>query len=143
MTYTAFRSAGYALMTQDNPDLRILSNRKTYVPMASRSKILSPALFNMAICSKEFLPIYMGFVEFAHILWEAAKPRIGLRDSEPVTRFFQTKVIPPSLLTACGYMSHFTFKLARLVGSKNTAAEIVSRLELKLLEGCISKAGKI
>ena len=71
----------------------------------------------------------MAFVEFAHLLWEAAKPRNGLTDSEPVTLFFQTKVIPPTLWTTCGYMLQFTFKIARLAGSMNTAAEILSRIE--------------
>ena len=43
MTDASFRSAGYALMTEDNPDQKIQSKRKTYAPVAFGSKIFSPA----------------------------------------------------------------------------------------------------
>ena len=43
MTDAGFRSAGYALMIEDNPDQKIQSKRKTYAPVAIGSKIFSPA----------------------------------------------------------------------------------------------------
>ena len=39
MTDASFRSAGYALMIEDNPDQKIESKRKTYAPVAFGSKI--------------------------------------------------------------------------------------------------------
>ena len=93
----SFRSAGYALMVEDNPDQKIQSKRKTYAPMAFGSKIFSPAQLKMSIYSKEVLAIYTAFLELAHILWEATKPTIVLTDNKSVTRFFQTKAIPPAL----------------------------------------------
>ena len=97
MTDASFKSAGYALMIEDNPDQKIQSKRKTYAPVAFGSKIFSPAQLKMSIYSREFLAIYMEFLEFAHILWEATKPTIVLTDNKTVTRFFQTKAIPPAL----------------------------------------------
>ena len=38
LTDASFRSAGYALMIEDNPDQKIQSNRKTYAPVAFGSK---------------------------------------------------------------------------------------------------------
>ena len=38
MTDASFRSAGYALMIEDNPDKKIQSKRKTYAPVAFGSK---------------------------------------------------------------------------------------------------------
>ena len=70
MTDASFRSAGYALMVEDNPHQKIQSKRKTYAPVAFGSKIFSPAQLKMSIYSKEFLPIYMAIPKFAHILWE-------------------------------------------------------------------------
>ena len=67
MTDASFRSAGYALMIEDNPDQKIQSKRKIYAPVAFGSKIFSPAQLKMSIYSKEFLAIYMAFLEFAHI----------------------------------------------------------------------------
>ena len=76
----------------------------------------------------------MAFLEFAHILWETSKPTIVLTDNKSVTRFFQTKAIPPSLWNACAYVLKFNFKIAQIAGSVNTAADFLSRLELRVTE---------
>ena len=62
----------------------------------------------------------MAFLEFAHILWEATKPTIVLTDNKSVTRFFQTKAIPPAFWNACNYVLQFNFKIAHIAGSVNT-----------------------
>ena len=121
-------------MIEDNPDQKIQSKRKTYAPVAFGSKIFSPAQLKMSIYSKEFLAIYMAFLEFAHILWEATKPTIVLTDNKSFTRFFQTKATPPALLNACNYVLQFNFKVAHLAGSVNNAADFLSRLEFKVTE---------
>ena len=133
VTDASFRSAGYALMIEDNPDQKIQSKRKTYAPVAFGSKVFSRAQLKMSIYSKEFLAIYMVFLEFAHILWETSKPTILLTDNKSVTRFFQTKAIPPSVWNACDYVLQFNFKIAHIAGSVNTA-DFLSRLELKVTE---------
>ena len=76
----------------------------------------------------------MAFLEFAHILWEATKPTIALIDNKSVSRFFQTKAIPPALWNACDYVLQFNLKIAHIAGSVNTAAYFLSRLELKVTE---------
>ena len=88
----------------------------------------------MSIYSKEFPAIYKAFLEFAHILWEATKSTIVLTDNKSVTRFLQTKAIPPALWNACDYVLQFNFKIAHITGSLNTAADLLSRLELKVRE---------
>ena len=118
MTDASFRSAGYALMIEDQ---KIQSKRKTYAAVAFGSKIFTPTQLKRSIYSKEFLAIYMAFLEFAHILWEATKPTIVLTDNKSVTRFSQTKVIPPSLWNACDYVLEFNFKIAHIAGSVYTA----------------------
>ena len=109
MTNASFRSAGYALMIENNPDQKILSKTKTYALVAIGSKIFSPAQLKMFIYLNLSLAIYMVFLEFAHILWETTKPTIVLTDNKSVTRFFQTKAIPPSLWNACDYVVQFKF----------------------------------
>ena len=52
MADASFRSAGCALMIEDNPDQSIQSKRKTYAPVAFESKIFSPAQLKMSIYSK-------------------------------------------------------------------------------------------
>ena len=42
MTDASFRSAGYALMIEDNPDQKIQSKRKTYAPVAFVSNNFLP-----------------------------------------------------------------------------------------------------
>ena len=116
MTDAGFRCAGYALKIEDNPDQKIQSKRKTYAPVAFGSNIFSPAQLEKSIYSKDFLVIYMAFLEFAHILWEATKRTIVLTYNKSVNRFFQTKAIPPALWNACDYVLQFNFKIAHIAG---------------------------
>ena len=83
---------------------------------------------------KNFWQFKWHFPEFAHILWEATKPTIVLTDNKSVNRVFQTKAIPPALWNACDYVLQFNFKIAHIAGSVNTAADFLSRLELKVTE---------
>ena len=76
----------------------------------------------------------MAILEFAHILWEATKPTFVLTDNKSVTRFFQTKAIPPSLWNACDYVLQFNFKIALIADSVNAPVDLFSRLELKVTE---------
>ena len=77
----------------------------------------------------------MAFLEFAHILWEATKPKIVLTGNKSVTRFFQTKAIPTAVWNACYYVLQFNFKIAQIAGSVNTTADFLSLLELiKVME---------
>ena len=142
LTDASLRSAGYALMIEDNPDQKIQSKTKTYAPVAFGSKVFSHAQLKMSIYSRELLAIYMAFLEFAHILWETSKPTIVLTDNKSVTRFFQTKAIPPSLWNAYDYVLQFNFKIAHITGSVNTAADFLSRLELKVTENIHLKIRK-
>ena len=134
MTDASFRSAGYAFIIDDNPNQKIQSKRKTYAPVVFGSKNFSPAQFKMSIYSEEILENYMAFLGFAHILREATKPTIVLTDDKSVTRFFQTKAIPPALWNACDYVLQFNFKIAHIAGSVNTAADFLSSFELKVTE---------
>ena len=72
----------------------------------------------------------MAFKEFGHIFWGATKPVFIMTDSKSVTRFFQTKMIPPPLWNACGFILQFNFTNADIPGKKNTAADFLSRLEM-------------
>ena len=97
MTDACFRSAGYALMIEDNPHHKIQSKRKTYAPMASGSKTFSPAQIKKSIYSNKILAVYMSILNF---LWGTTKPTIDLTVNVSVTRFNQTKAIPPALWDA-------------------------------------------
>ena len=81
----------------------------------------------------------MVFKEFGHILWGATKPVIIMTDTKSVTRFFQTKMIPPPLLSACDFVLHFSFAFAHIPGKKNTAADFLSRLEMDRNEKIVLK----
>ena len=76
----------------------------------------------------------MAFFEFAHNLWEATKPTVVLTDNKSVTRFSQTKAIPPALWNACDYVLQFLFRIAHIACLVNTAANFLSRFQLKVTE---------
>ena len=130
MTDASFKNAGYALMTEEDPEQKITSTKKTYAPVAFGSKTFSPSQLKMSIYAKEFLAIYFAFMEYSHILWGSSKPTIVLTDNKSVTRFFQTKMIPPSLWNACDFVLQFHFKIAHVPGRMNTAADFLSRLDI-------------
>ena len=83
----------------------------------------------MSIYAKEFLAIYMAFQEFELVFWGVTKPVIIMTDSKSVTRFFQTKMIPPPLWNACDFVLQINFTIAHIPGKMNIAAEFLSRLE--------------
>ena len=79
---------------------------------------------------KELLAIYHAFLEYSHILSETTLPTLVMRDNRSVTRFFQTKAIPPILWNACDYVLQFNLRFTHVAGTLNTAADFRSRLEL-------------
>ena len=93
----------------------------------------------MSNYAKEFLAVYMAFKEFGHIFWGATKPVIIMTDSKSVTRFFQTKMVPPPLWNDCDFVLQFNFTIAHIPGEMNTAADFLSRLEMEPKEKIILK----
>ena len=134
MTDASFQAAGYAVLIEDDPNQKYTSTRKTYAPIAYDSKTYSPSQIKMSIYAKEFLAIYMAFKEFGHIFWGATKPVIIMTDSKSVTRFLQTKMIPPPLWNACDFVLQFSFTIAHIPRKMNTAADFLSRLEMDPIE---------
>ena len=139
MTDASFQAAGYAVLIEDDPNQKYTSARKTYAPIAYGSKTYSPSQIKMSVYAKEFLAIYMAFKEFTHIIWGATKPVIIMTDSISVTRFFQTKMIPPLLWNACEFVLQFNFTIAHIPRKMNTAADFLSRLEMDPNEKIILK----
>ena len=123
MIDASFQAARYAVLIDDDPNQTYISTRKTYAPIAYGTKTYSPFQIKMSIYAKEFLAIYMSFKDFGHIFWGATKPVIIMNDSKSVTRFFQTKMIPPPLRNACDLVLQFNVTIAHIPGKMNTAAD--------------------
>ena len=123
-------AAGNAIMTEDDPNQKLQSERKTYAPIAFGSKTFDPTQTKMLVYAKEFLPIRFAFVEFGHLMWGSTFPVIVFTHNRSVTQFFQAKIIPPALWNACDYVLLHTFVIAHVAGSMNTAADFVSRTEV-------------
>ena len=62
-------------------------------------------------------------------MWGSVFPVIVFTDNRSVTRFFQTKIIPPPLWNACEYVLQYNFVIAHVAGAMNTAADFLSRAE--------------
>ena len=137
MTDASFSAAGYAVLIEDDPLEKYTSTRKAFAPVAYGSKTFSPTQLKMSIYAKEFLAIFFAFKEFGHIFWGTPKPVIILTDNKSVTRFFQTKIIPPTLWNACDYVIQFNFTIAHIPGKNNTTADYLSRLEISPKEKLI------
>ena len=142
MTDASFSAAGYAVLIEDDPLEKYTSTRKAFAPVAYGSKTFSPTQLKMSIYAKEFLAIFFAFKEFGHIFWGTPKPVIILTDNKSVTRFFQTKIIPPTLWNACDYVIQFNCTIAHIPGKNNTAAYYLSRLEISPKEKLILRIRK-
>ena len=62
MAAANFRSAGYALIFEDDPDQKIQSKRKTYAPVAFGSKVFPPHSSRCQITQKSFWQITWLFL---------------------------------------------------------------------------------
>ena len=61
---------------------------------------------------------------------ETTLPTLVTTDNRSVTRFFQTKAIPPTLWNACDYALQFNFDIKHEAGTQNTAADFLSKIDL-------------
>ena len=142
-TDASFTAAGYAILTEDDPNQKFTSLKKSYAPIAYGSKTFTPSQLKMSIYAKEFLAIYYAFKEFGHIFWGTPQPVIILTDNKSVTRFFQTKIIPPPLWNACDFVIQFNFITAHIPGKKTTAADYLSRMEMDPTEKLVLKTREV
>ena len=69
-------------------------------------------------------------MEFGHLLWGSSLPVIVLTDNTSVTRFFQTKIIPPTLWNACDYVLQYNFVIAHIPGGDQHGSRLFIRVEL-------------
>ena len=134
MTDASFTAAGYAIMIEDDPNQKLQSRRKTYAPIAFGSKTFNATQIKMSIYAKKFLAINFSFSEFGHLMWGSVFPVIVFTDNCSVSRFFQTKIIPPPLWNACDYVLQYNFGIAHIAGAMNTAADFLSRAEVNPTE---------
>ena len=112
---------------------------KSYAPIAYGSKTFTPSQLKMSIYAKEFLAIYYAYKGFGHIFWGTPQPVIILTDNKSVTRFFQTKIIPPTLWNACDFVTQLNFIIGHIPGKNNTAADYLSRMEMDPTEKVVLK----
>ena len=139
MTDASFTAAGYAILTEDGPNQKFTSVKNSYTPIAYGSKTFIPSQLKMLIYAKKFLAIYYAFKEFGHLFWGTLKPVIIFTDNKSVTRFFQTKIIPPPIWNTCDFVIQFNFTIAHIPGKNNTAAHYLSRIEMDPTEKLLLK----
>ena len=61
MTDASFTAAGYAILTENDPNQNYSSVKKSYAPIAYGSKTFTPSQLKMSIYAREFLAIYYAF----------------------------------------------------------------------------------
>ena len=66
MSGASFTAAGNAILTEDDPNQKFTSVKKSYAPIAYEPKTFSHSQLKMSINAMEFLAIYYAFREFGH-----------------------------------------------------------------------------
>ena len=100
MTDASFQTAGYAVLIEDDLNHKYPSTRKTFSPIAYGSQTYTPSQTEWSIYAKKVLAFYLAFEQFGHIFRGVIKPVNTMTDSKSITRFYQTKMIPPYLWIA-------------------------------------------
>ena len=120
-------AAGYVLLIEDYTEAND-GQKKTYARVGFGSQRFTESQMSLTMYAKEFLAMHFAFDEFAHILWGVKKPTIVMTNNKALTRFFQSKRIPPKLWNHCDQALQFDFVLAHVPGVENPAADYLSRL---------------
>ena len=126
-----FYVAGYVLMIEGcttNEDNREL---KVFAPISFGSTLFNPDQIRLSKYAKQFLAVHFVLDTFAKIIWGCKKPVLILTDNRSVTRFFQTKIIPPTLWKAIDHVLSFNIILGHITGKANLAADYLSRIHIK------------
>ena len=109
-------AAGFVLLIEDYTKTND-EPMKTYAPVSFGSQRFTEGQMSLTMYAKEFLAMHFAFDEFAHILWGVKKPTIVMTDKKALTRFFQSKRIPPKLWNYCDQTLQFEFVLAHVPGT--------------------------
>ena len=129
MTDASFRASGYCLIIGEENDKKHNSKKKTFAPVAFGSKVFSPAQLKMSIYCKEFWQPTTPSWNTA--IFVGNNPTNSCDDRQKtVTRFFQTKAIPPTLWNACDNVLQFNLHIMHVAGTQNTAVDFLSRIDL-------------
>ena len=122
-------AAGYLLLIEDYTETKD-GNKKTYALVALGSQRFTEGQMSLTMYAKEFLSMHFAFDGFAHILRGVKKPTTVMTDNKALTRFLQSKRIPPKLWNQCDQALQFDFVLAHVPGVENTAADNLFRLDI-------------
>ena len=130
MADASFYAAGYVLMIEDYTTNDDNQELKIYAPVSFGSRIFHPNQLKLSIYAKEFLAVHFALDTFANIIWGCKKPILILTDNRSVTRFFQTKIIPPTLWNALDHVLSFDIILGHIPGKANLAVDHLSRIHI-------------
>ena len=134
MMDACFRSAGYALVIEGNTDQKIQSKRKKYTLVAFGPEIIfPPATQNAHILERIFGNLHGISSVCTHSVGRNKANKCSDR-LQICHTFLPNERNPPALRNASDYVLQINFKIAHITGSVNTAADFLSRLELKVTE---------
>ena len=124
----SYYGSGFVLMIEDY----ILDQKKRnlYAPVAFGTKLLNESQLKFSTYYKEFLGLYFALDHFSHFIWGTEKPVLVLTDNKSLTKFFQSKAIPPSLWNFLDRTLSFNLVIAHIPGRANYAADFLSRVQI-------------
>ena len=135
MTDVSFRSAGYALKIEEDPQQKTNWKRNTYAPFQFGSKIFAQAQLKITIYSKDFLAIYMTICLILTCI-VGNNQNNNSTNRQQINNTILSNQSHTSYTMEClwWYVLQFIFKVVPIAVSTNTAADFSSRLEVKVTE---------
>ena len=129
MSDASFKSTGYVIMIEDDPNQKLRSRIKTYCPLG-RNHLIQHNLK----CRYTQTSSFQFILHFLNLDILCVFPVIVFRDNSSVTRFFQTEITPPPLWNACDYVIQYSFVKGHAAGTMNKAIDFLSRAEVNRLK---------
>ena len=142
MTDPSLKLAGYALRVDYNPDQKIQSKRNVRTRCVCIKSLLPRTAQEANLVKRSFGNLH-GILSVRTHSVTNIKTDDCLNGIKSVTRFFQTKAIPPSLWNACDYVLQFNLKRAHIAGSVNTAGNFSPDKIWKSRRRSISRSGRV
>ena len=139
MTDASFTATGHAILTEDDPNQKYSSVKKSYAPIAWVKDIYAIATWNVDIRQGSFSFLLCIQRIRTHLLGNTQTDHYpyGQQIGHTILEIF-----PPALWNTCDYVIQFNFVIAHIPGKNNKAADYLSRIKVDHKEKLILKFRK-
>ena len=123
MTDARFQVAGYAVLTEDDPNQKFTSAREAWATVAYGSKTFTPSQIKTCMYAEDCFGHKRGIQRTSTHFGDHRNQLSSWQSAKRWQIFCRTKLIPPPLWNACNFVLQFNFTKTHILDKMNTAAD--------------------